>query len=125
LEIEPINQGEIDVDDILMRDGKGIRAEISRAVDSSPSLRNKKDLTENFVDNLRVDGSIDEEWRHFTSDRCDTELDAIIQDEKPHPDRTRTFVEAALRSCSQLPASPRMVDRARRATCPDQTNRLL
>ena len=31
---------------------KEIRAEISRAVDSSPSLRNKKDLIEAFVDSV-------------------------------------------------------------------------
>jgi type I restriction enzyme, R subunit len=29
---------------------KEIRAEISRAIDSSPTLRNKKDLIEDFVD---------------------------------------------------------------------------
>jgi type I restriction enzyme, R subunit len=60
-EIELIKQVEINVDQVLMlveqyRDAKGdgddreIRAATERAVDSSPSLRNKKDLIEEFVD---------------------------------------------------------------------------
>ena len=62
-EIELIKQVEINVDYILMlveqyRDASGdgddkeIRAAIERAVDSSPSLRNKKDLIEEFVESL-------------------------------------------------------------------------
>src|SRR5699024_5924267 len=71
-EIELIKQVEINVDDILMlvqkhREKRGdgddqeVRAEISRAVDASPSLRNKKDLVEAFVDSVSTDGKIDEE----------------------------------------------------------------
>ena len=73
-EIELIKQVEINVDYILMLvakyreqfgdgDDKEIRAEISRAVDASPTLRNKKDLIEAFVDSVSVDGAIDEEWQ--------------------------------------------------------------
>ena len=73
-EIELIKQVEINVDYILMlvqkyREARGngedkeIRAEISRAVDASPSLRNKKDLIEDFVDSVSASGEIDEEWR--------------------------------------------------------------
>ena len=47
---------------------KEIRAEISRAVDASPSLRNKKDLIEDFVDSVSASGEIDEEWRDIR--RC-------------------------------------------------------
>jgi len=107
-EIELIKQVEINVDYILMLvqkhreqygdgDDKEIRAEISRAVDSSPSLRNKKDLIEDFVDTLSVDGAVDEEWRKFIAARRDTELDTIIQEENLHPDQTRAFVNAAFR----------------------------
>ena len=62
-EIELIKQVEINVDYILMlvqkwREAHGdgedreIRDQISRAIDSSPSLRNKKKLIENFVDSV-------------------------------------------------------------------------
>lgn len=62
-EIELVKQVEINVDYILMLveklreehgDGEDreIRAEISRAVDASPYLRNKRDLVEDFVNKV-------------------------------------------------------------------------
>jgi type I restriction enzyme, R subunit len=107
-EIELIKQVEINVDYILMlvqkyRDERGdgddkeIRAEIKRAVDASPSLRNKKDLIEDFVDNISVDGEIDQEWRTFIAAKREAELETIITDENLRPDETRVFVETAFR----------------------------
>ena len=107
-EIELIKQVEINVDYILMlvakmREAKGdgldveIRAQITRAVDSSPTLRNKKDLIENFVDSVSATGEIDAEWRAFVDSRRTVELNQIIEDEKLKPDETREFVESAFR----------------------------
>ncbi|MFT3877706.1 MAG: type I restriction endonuclease subunit R [Propioniciclava sp.] len=107
-EIELIKQVEINVDYILLLvqkrrethgDGadKDIRAEISRAVDASPSLRNKKDLIENFVDSVSPDGSIDEEWRAFVAAKREAELEAIIAQERLRPEAARAFMAAALR----------------------------
>jgi type I restriction enzyme, R subunit len=107
-EIELIKQVEINVDYILMlvqkwrearRDGedKEIRAEITRAVDSSPSLRNKKDLIENFVDSVSATGEIDDEWRTYVGERREAELNEIIETEDLHPDQTRAFIHAAFR----------------------------
>lgn len=107
-EIELIKQVEINVDYILMlvqkyRDERGdgddkeIRAEITRAVDASPSLRNKKDLIEDFVDNISVDGEIDQEWRAFIAAKREAELESIITDENLRPAETRVFVETAFR----------------------------
>lgn len=107
-EIELIKQVEINVDYILMlvqkyRDERGdgddkeIRAEITRAVDASPTLRNKKDLIEDFVESLSVDGEIDQEWRAFIAARRDAELETIINDEQLRPDETRVFIDAAFR----------------------------
>ena len=107
-EIELIKQVEINVDYILMlvqkyRDERGdgddkeIRVEITRAVDASPSLRNKKDLIEDFVDNISVDGEIDQEWRTFIAAKREAELETIITDEDLRPDETRVFVETAFR----------------------------
>lgn len=48
-----------------------IRAEISRSIDASPTLRNKKDLIEAFVDSLSVDGAVDAEWQTFITTRRD------------------------------------------------------
>ena len=107
-EIELIKQVEINVDYILMlvakfREAKGdgddveIRAQISRAVDSSPTLRNKKDLIENFVDSVSASGEIDAEWRAYVDSRRKAELDQIIEEEKLKPEETVAFVEAAFR----------------------------
>ena len=107
-EIELIKQVEINVDYILMLvekwraahgdgDDVEIRESISRAVDASPSLRNKKDLIEAFVDSLSVDGAVDEEWQAFVRARREAELDAIIAAEGLRPAETRQFLEAAFR----------------------------
>ena len=107
-EIELIKQVEINVDYILMlvqkyRDTRGdgddkeIRAEISRAIDASPTLRNKKDLIEDFVNGLNVDTAVDGEWQQFIATRRAAELDAIITAENLKPDETRAFVDAAFR----------------------------
>ena len=107
-EIELIKQVEINVDYILMLvqkyreqrgdgDDKEIRAEVSRAVDASPSLRNKKDLVEAFVDSVSTDGKIDEEWRAFIAAKKEVELSHIIDDESLKPAETKVFIETAFR----------------------------
>src|SRR5690606_38603093 len=99
---------EINVDYILMLvekyrdahgdgDDKELRAEISRAVDASPSLRNKRDLIEDFVARVTVDGSIDDEWQAFIAARREAELEAIIAAEGLRAEAARTFVETAFR----------------------------
>ena len=107
-EIELIKQVEVNVDYILMLvrsylDEKGqpgdfeVRASIDRAIDSSPSLRNKKDLIEKFVDSLTVGADVDGEWTTFVESKRDEDLDRIIADENLKPDETRAFVERAFR----------------------------
>lgn len=107
-EIELIKQVEINVDYILMlvdryRQQRGdgedreVRAEITRAIDASPSLRNKKDLIEAFVDRISVAGEIDDEWAAYVSARQAEELERIITDEGLRPEETREFVARAFR----------------------------
>ncbi|MHB1324075.1 MAG: type I restriction endonuclease subunit R [Coriobacteriia bacterium] len=107
-EIELIKQVEINVDYVLMLvekwraahgDGtdKEIRASISRAIDASPSLRNKKDLIEAFVDSVSASGAVDAEWQAFILARREAELAAIIASEGLRPDETRAFIEIAFR----------------------------
>ncbi len=107
-EIELIKQVEINVDYILMLvaryrqkfgdgDDKEIRAEITRAVDASPTLRNKKDLIEAFVNSITVDSTVDNEWHTFIAARRDEELEAIIAEESLRADETREYIAAAFR----------------------------
>ncbi|WP_308012763.1 type I restriction endonuclease subunit R, EcoR124 family [Microbacterium paraoxydans] len=106
--IELVKQVEINVDYILMLvekyrasfgDGKDIevRAQISRVVDSSPSLRSKRDLVESFVDSVSTDDTVDEQWQAFVAAKHEAELEAIVVEQKLKPEQTRAYVEAAFR----------------------------
>ncbi|MGV0677992.1 type I restriction endonuclease subunit R [Mycolicibacterium fortuitum] len=112
-EIELIKQVEVNVDYILMLVGKWREAlgngsdeemnalmDVRRSVDSSPTLRNKKDLIMDFVDRVSASGAIDEEWRAYIDAKRTTELEAIIIDEGLKPDETRAFIEYAFRDGS-------------------------
>lgn len=107
-EIELIKQVEINVDYILMLveryikakgtgQDKEIRATIERAINSSPSLRNKKDLIEAFVDSVSPKAQVDAEWQAFVARKKVEELDRIIADEGLNPDETKAFVDNAFR----------------------------
>ncbi|MEU6943982.1 type I restriction endonuclease subunit R [Streptomyces sp. NPDC046316] len=110
-EIELIKQVEINVDYILMLVGKWREArgngadkemsalmDIQRSVDSSPSLRNKKDLIMDFVDRVSASGEIDEEWRTYVDAQRTAEIDAIIAEENLKPDETKAFIGHAFRN---------------------------
>ncbi|MBT3786115.1 type I restriction endonuclease subunit R, partial [bacterium] len=107
-EIELIKQVEINVDYILMlvekylkKKGSGedieIRAAIERAINSSPSLRNKKDLIEQFVDSISTNAKVDAEWANYIAAKKVEELDGIIERENLNADATKTFIENAFR----------------------------
>ena len=107
-EIELIKQVEINVDYILMLveryikakgtgEDKEIRATIDRAINASPSLRNKKDLIEQFVDSVTTTAKVDAEWLAFIKVKKSEELDSIIADESLNADETRAFVDNAFR----------------------------
>ncbi len=107
-EIELVKQVEINVDYILMlvekylkAKGTGtdreIRATIERAINASPSLRNKKDLIEQFVDTVTTKARVDAQWQAFVAARMAEELDRIIADEGLSAEATRTFMDNAFR----------------------------
>jgi type I restriction enzyme R subunit len=112
-EIELIKQVEINVDYILMLVAKwrearnkgsleeiSTRKDIQRSIDSSPSLRNKRDLIMNFVDRVSASGEIDEEWRAYVDAQRTAELNAIITEENLKPEETRAFIRHAFRDGS-------------------------
>ena len=107
-EIELIKQVEINVDYILMLveqylkkkgtgEDKEIRANIERAVNASPSLRNKKDLIEQFVDTVSTKGKVDAQWQAFVVAKKAEELERIIQDENLNAEEARAFIDNAFR----------------------------
>jgi type I restriction enzyme R subunit len=107
-EIELVKQIEINVDYILMLveryaaakgsgEDKEILATIERAINSSPSLRNKKDLIEQFIASVSSKSKVDAQWRSFLAIRKESELEGIIADEGLNRDETRGFIENAFR----------------------------
>ena len=107
-EIELIKQVEVNVDYILMLveqylkkkgtgEDKEIRANIERAINASPSLRNKKDLIEQFVDAVSTKGKVDAQWQAFMAAKKTEELERIIAEENLNAEATRAFVDNAFR----------------------------
>ena len=106
-EIELVKQIEMNIDYILLLVTKyheehsgnaEIRLSITKAIDSSIELRNKKDLIENFIDSLTPDESdVDVVWREYVRHQKEQELERIIADERLKPEETRRFVEASFR----------------------------
>jgi type I restriction enzyme R subunit len=107
-EIDLVKQVEINVDYILMLvekylrskgtgTDKEIRATIERAINASPSLRNKRELIEQFVDTVSTKARVDEQWQVFVATRRAEELDRIIADEGLSAEATRAFVDNAFR----------------------------
>jgi len=111
-ELELIKQVEINVDYILdlvrkLQDSgvdqaanTEIKASISRAIDSSMSLRSKKDLIESFIASVNVQQGVDvdQAWSQYVSESRIRELEQIIEDEKLEGAATRVFMDQAFRS---------------------------
>ncbi len=111
-ELELIKQVEINVDYILdlirklkesgvdQAANTAIKASISRAVDSSMSLRSKKDLIEDFISRVNVQEGVDvdEAWTQYVSEQRIKELEQIIEDERLEAAATRVLMDQAFRS---------------------------
>lgn len=105
-EIELIKQIEINIDYILMlvtqyHDShcmdKEVLITIQKAVDSSPELRNKKDLIENFINGINDVDDVMLEWHSYVAKEREKALATLITEEKLKDAETRSFVEDAFR----------------------------
>ena len=109
-EIELIKQVEVNVDYVLLlveqwREARGNGSDlemsalmnIQRAIDSSITLRNKRDLILAFVDSVNVSDDASEDWRRFVEAKKAEELEALIVAEGLKPEETRAFVAEAFR----------------------------
>ena len=106
-EIELVKQVEVNIDYIMLLVAKyhdehsgnaEIRLSITKAIDSSIELRNKKDLIENFIDSLTPEVTdVDVVWHEYVQRQKEQELENIITEERLKPEETRRFVEASFR----------------------------
>ena len=105
-EMELIKQVEINIDYILAlikkyHDGhlkdKEIVISISKAIDSSVELRNKKELIDQFIASLTPTANVDDDWQSFVDAKKLEELDNIIIDENLDKDEAYKFINNAFR----------------------------
>lgn len=104
-EIELVKSVEVNIDYILLLVDKyhgehteDKEIEIRKAIDSSPSLRNKKDLILSFIESLNVDASVTDEWRKYIDHKKAEELEKIIFEENLNSDETKYFITEAFRN---------------------------
>ena len=106
-EMELVKQVDINVDYVLMlvehhRGEKGdgedreIPVDIVRALASSPTLRGKRDLIEEFYRRVSLDGDVPTEFEAFIAARRESELAAIIEAERLR-EGAREFAYESLR----------------------------
>ncbi len=100
-EMELIKQVEINIDYILflieqyhksnLKD-KTVIVSIQKAVGSSPTLRNKRELIENFISQLSPEKAVREDWAEFVRKEKRRQLDEIIASENLKAQTTYDFV---------------------------------
>ena len=103
-EIEFVKRVEVNIDFILFlveqygkshnQDGE-IRVRISKSIDSSPDLRDKKELIEQFIDQLTPDSDVDAAWRQYVNAEKKRQFDTIVEEEKLKRDKAVEFIENA------------------------------
>lgn len=76
---------------------KEIRISIQKAISASPNLRNKKELIENFIDQLTPDKNVNEDWQKYVKEQQRKQLDEIIYTEKLKPEETYKFVNQSFK----------------------------
>ncbi len=105
-EIELIRQVEINIDYILMLvakyhdsncEDKEILVDIRKAIEASLQLRSKKELIEEFIASVNASTKVDEDWRKFVQAQRESEISAIIAEEKLRPEATRKLMDNAFR----------------------------
>jgi len=105
-EIELIRQIEVNIDYILMLvekyqesncKDKNILVTINKSISSSLELRSKKELIEDFIEQINIASKVNEDWRTFLNVKKEEDISSIIEEEKLKPEETRKFIDNALR----------------------------
>ena len=105
-EMELVRQVEVNIDYILFlvqqynkghQDNAELRVKISKAIDSSPDLRDKKELIEQFIDSLTPDSEVNEKWQEYVNRRKRDEFEAIVNEEHLKAKEAKEFIEASFK----------------------------
>ena len=108
-EIELIKQVEINIDYILslivkkagkdkVLNGPTLEELLSKAIGSSPALRNKRDLIEAFVKRYSPDKEVGKQWMAFVHEQAQMQLEEIIASENLKREPTIAFIHRAFQT---------------------------
>ena len=108
-EIELIKQVEINIDYILdliakkygkdkVANGPTLEELLSKAIGSSPALRNKRDLIDAFVKRYSPDKEVGKQWAAFVHEQAQQQLDEIITTENLKREQAVAFVRKAFQT---------------------------
>ena len=105
-EMELVKQIEVNIDYILMLvakyhksncEDKEVLIAIDRAIKSSIELRSKKELIEGFIATINTQTDVNSDWRKFVLEQKETDLTALIAEEKLKEEETRRYIDNAFR----------------------------
>ena len=103
-EMELVKQVEVNIDYILflVQEMQGERADvaelsvkINKAIDSSPDLRDKKELINHFIESLTPDSDVTEKWLKYVNEQKRKEFDDIVSEEHLKPQEAQEFIQTA------------------------------
>lgn len=105
-EMELVKQIEVNIDYILMLvakyhksncEDKEVLIAIDRAIKSSIELRSKKELIDGFIATINTQSDVNSDWKKFVLQQKETDLSALIADEKLKDEETRKYIDNAFR----------------------------
>lgn len=105
-EMELVKQIEVNIDYILFLIAKykekhcndqELRLSIARSIDASPDLRDKKELIEEFVDQLSPTSSVESEWKTYVNQKKCEEFAQLVEEEHLKSDKALLFIENAFK----------------------------
>ena len=105
-ELELVKQIEVNIDYILMLvekyhqsncKNKEILVDIDKAIKSSPGLRSKKELIDNFLETINVNSKVAEDFKKYVIEKRENDLQDIISDNNLDDEKAREFIKNAFR----------------------------
>ncbi len=105
-EMELVRQVEVNIDYILFlvqqynkghQDNVELMVKIRKAINSSPDLRDKKELIEQFIDSLTPDSEVNDQWQEYVNKRKRDEFEAIIKEEHLKEEKAKEFIKTSFR----------------------------
>lgn len=103
-EMELVKQVEVNIDYILFlvqqyhechQEDMEIRVKINKAIDSSPDLRDKKELIDKFIAALTPDSDVDADWKRYVNKEKREQFEQIVSEEHLKREKAVEFIENA------------------------------